>query len=618
MAQLQQVQQIQPQQVQQAIPAGFRSNTSLYVGNLATDVSENDLHMVFEKAFEVDGQPQTSHVLSIKICRDAITRRSLGYGYVNFFDPHDAELALDTLNYYSIKGRPCHIMWSQRDPSLRKSGVGNVIIFGLDKSTDSKKLHDVFSEFGNILSCRVMTDEKGNSKGYGFVHFDSPESALKAVNFSKSRKEKEGKKDFIVLPHVPRKDQLLRQDEKKKNYVNVYVKNLPETLTDDGFKAKFAEFGEITSAKIMRDQNDKSRGFGFVNFSKHEEAQKAVEALHQKDFDGKTLYVARAQKKKERDEEKKRTREQRKRDNALRTPQNVNLYIKNIDESCSDADLKKHFEKFGTITSCKVMLDEKKNSRGFGFVCFSSPEESNKALQEMNGKMIFSKPLYVAIAQSREVRRQQLEQQYYQRQLSRNMQQQQYMYPYPFPAYGYRPRTFNPNPSNYPPNYRNFQPQQAIPRGTTRQQQPPTGGPQRPQRAIRNPVPMNPNSRQNPPFPPVKGSGATGMPVPSNYKFSNTARNTANIQSSPAVQIQVPQTQSTDLANLASQPQEYQKQFIGDNLFYKISQIDQQHAPKITGMLLEMDIPELLHLLESEESLKEKVDEALTLLKGSQ
>lgn len=59
------------------------------------------------------------------------------------------------LNYKEINGRPCRIMWTQRDPALRKSGVGNVFVKGLPAEAQSSDLMDVFSMFGNILSCKV-------------------------------------------------------------------------------------------------------------------------------------------------------------------------------------------------------------------------------------------------------------------------------------------------------------------------------------------------------------------------------------------------------------------------------------------------------------------------------
>ena len=47
------------------------------------------------------------------------------------------------------------MMWVQRDPYLRKTGVGNVVIKNLHASIDNKTLFDTFSVFGNILSCKV-------------------------------------------------------------------------------------------------------------------------------------------------------------------------------------------------------------------------------------------------------------------------------------------------------------------------------------------------------------------------------------------------------------------------------------------------------------------------------
>ena len=151
--------------------SGFRS-ASLYAGDLAPETTEAVLFEVFNAV---------APVASIRVCRHAITRRSLGYAYINFHNHADAERALDTLNYAEVKGRPTRVMWSQRDPTARRTGSGNIFIKNLDPTVDSKDLHDTFSVFGNILSCKVSTDANGISKGYGFVHFDSQEPADMAI-----------------------------------------------------------------------------------------------------------------------------------------------------------------------------------------------------------------------------------------------------------------------------------------------------------------------------------------------------------------------------------------------------------------------------------------------------
>lgn len=90
----------------------------------------------------------------------------------------------------------------------------------------------------------------------------------------------------------------------------------------------------------------------------------------------------------------------------------VNLYVKNLGETVDDNELKRMFEPFGTITSVKVMTDDKGVSRGFGFVCFSTHEEATKAVTDMHLKLIGGKPLYVGMHEKREQRLERLQQRY--------------------------------------------------------------------------------------------------------------------------------------------------------------------------------------------------------------
>jgi polyadenylate-binding protein len=118
-------------------------------------------------------------------------------------------------------------------------------------------------------------------------------------------------------------------------FTNVYVKNLDTEVSDDQFTAMFTKYGPVTSALISKDEEGKSKGFGFVNYENFEDAHKAVDNLNETEHNGKTLYVGRAQKKAEREEELRRQYEQAKME-KLAKYQGVNLYVKNLDDDIDD------------------------------------------------------------------------------------------------------------------------------------------------------------------------------------------------------------------------------------------------------------------------------------------
>lgn len=173
----------------------------------------------------------------------------------------------------------------------------------------------------------------------------------------------------------------------------------------------------------MVKDDGKSKGFGFVAYETTEAAEAAVDALNGKDMgEGKVLYVARAQKKAERQQELKRKFEELKK-KRQESVFGVNLYVKNLDDSVDDERLRKEFSMYGTITSAKVMTDEEGRSKGFGFVCFISPNEATCAVTEVNGRVVGSKPLYVALAQRKEDRKAHLASQYMRHMSGMRMQQ---------------------------------------------------------------------------------------------------------------------------------------------------------------------------------------------------
>lgn len=620
---------------------------SLYVGDLAPDCTEAQL---FEK-FSTAGP-----VLSIRVCRDMITRRSLGYAYVNFQQPADAERALDTMNFDLMKGRPIRIMWSQRDPSLRKSGVGNVFIKNLDKNIDNKAMYDTFSAFGNILSCKVATDEHSNSKGYGFVHFETEEAAKSAIQ-KVNGMLLNGKKVFVGR-FIPRKERDQEIGDKAKKYSNVFVKNFGENLDDEQLFELFLPYGKITSHKVMSNDSGKPKGFGFVAFSCPEEAEAAVDALNGHEIGGKPLYVGRAQKRQERNADLKKKYERLKQERQGKY-QGVNLYIKNLDDGIDDERLRSEFSQFGTITSAKVMSSDDGRSLGFGFVCFTSPEEATRAVTDMNGRILVAKPLYVALAQRKEDRKAHLASRYMQRvagmrsahlgqvfpagpgagggggyYLAPQMAQQRYFTPQMAAQGAQRPAGVGPSTRwGVQTAVRGQQvagagyPIAGFPRAAPR---PPQQGQQIAPRSLGARPAMASGQ-------PQVGAGVMRPSVPAaalavargQFKYTQAVRNTPTggvVAVSTNPMAQQPQAAATAVhvqgqepltaSMLASAPPQEQKQMLGERLFPLIGDVYPDLAGKITGMLLEIDNSDLLHLLEDTTALRSKIDEAVAVLQA--
>ncbi|KAK6307709.1 hypothetical protein J4Q44_G00209800 [Coregonus suidteri] len=272
---------------------------------------------------------------------------------------------------------------------------------------------------------------------------------------------------------------------------------------------------------------------------------------------GRVLYVGHAQKRIERQGKLKRKFELMKQERIHRY-QGVNLYVKNLDDGLDDEKLRKEFAPYGTITSAKVMTDGV-HSKGFGFVCFSSPEEATKAVTEMNGRIVVTKPLYVAIAQRKEERNAILTP--------------------TSTCRGWAPS----GPDHRPPT-------QASLLGLLFPDKPP------------------PPSERPPP-----------------RVHSSTTHRGWVVTQMMALAVHVSGQEPLTASMLATAPLMEQKKLlgcdwngIGERLYPPIQGLHPNLAGKITGMLLEIDNSELLHMPESPESLRSKVKEVVAVLQAHQ
>lgn len=78
--------------------------------------------------------------------------------------------------------------------------------------------------------------------------------------------------------------------------MEIYVGNLAYATTDDGLKAAFAQFGEVTAVRVVTDRmTGRSKGFGFVTMPDAAQAQAAIDALNGHELDGRTVRVNESQ-----------------------------------------------------------------------------------------------------------------------------------------------------------------------------------------------------------------------------------------------------------------------------------------------------------------------------------
>ena len=384
----------------------------------------------------------------------------------------------------------------------------------------------------------------------------------------------------------------------------------------------------------MRNEHGVSQGFGFCSFNKADSAMGAQEDLHQKykTSTGESLYVQRAQRRREREGELKRKFEIVKQQKRQET-KGVNLFVKNLEDEVIDETLRAHFTSYGNITSCKVMRDETGRSKGFGFVCYQTPEEATKAVTELNGKIIVTKPLYVAIAQRKEERRALLTQQFVNRQMTHiSRQNPQHL------TGGMMPTAATLMP--YGPNF-----SANIPRAYNPAMRLPTPGAMRGGANVAGGVPgaggyaqglqqmpgarmadmrgavgrgrQTQNQQPRPsPGPRMKYTTATGAPRPNMHPMSLMMPQ-QQMMHAPQQPKDMP-AKPINITHLTSADPKQQKQILGETLFPIIYRKYPQQAGKITGMLLELEISELLFLLDSGEQLNAKMEEAYEVLQKHQ
>ncbi|XP_006571234.1 ELAV-like protein 1 isoform X3 [Apis mellifera] len=176
------------------------SKTNLIVNYLPQSMTQDEIRSLFSSIGEVE---------SCKLIRDKLTGQSLGYGFVNYHRPEDAEKAINTLNGLRLQNKTIKVSYAR--PSSEAIKGANLYVSGLPKNMTQQDLENLFSPYGRIITSRILCDnitvrqfvtgggdylpEKmmmdplnnlnrlptGLSKGVGFIRFDQRVEAERAI-----------------------------------------------------------------------------------------------------------------------------------------------------------------------------------------------------------------------------------------------------------------------------------------------------------------------------------------------------------------------------------------------------------------------------------------------------
>jgi len=250
----------------------------------------------------------------------------IGYGFVHFETQEAADTAVKKVNGMLIAEKKVIVTGYIRKQDRSKSSptFTNVYVKEINASIDSKQLETYFNTFGKVTSCFISLDKDGKSRQFGFVNFETAQAAKDVID-NCNGKIIEGisisNKPLYVGKAEKKEDRVkkLRDDYEKKKLetiqkyqgLNIYVKNLDDSIDTTKLKELFTVYGELQNTYIAKDENGLSRGFGFVCFKNSEDATKAIAEMHGKIISNKPLFVTLAQRKEQRVIELQATYQQR-------------------------------------------------------------------------------------------------------------------------------------------------------------------------------------------------------------------------------------------------------------------------------------------------------------------
>lgn len=371
----------------------------VHCGNLSTKTTSQELQSLFSKV---------AQVTKINLRRKANGVSAFAFAY--FSSVQDAEEVIKEFNYHDLHGKQMNLMLYNADKDLPEGA--NIFVKNLPPNLNSKDLSEIFKMFGQIISCKVASDENGQLKGFGYVQYKSPKAAKKAIASCKSVKIGSYALE-VELYDSKNKKTREEQEPVKQVFTNCYIKNFPPSMTEEKLKSILEEYGKINSLYFPLNDEGLSVGYACANFVTFEDALKAIENLHNKQMftsaemgkeEGlipEPFYIQKAENKRDRSESLKKQYEKFSQEGKVLKR---NLYVSNIPDTFTKDEIKSIFLKYGNVTDFKISPSAQDSGKQYGYVCYATAEEVCIAYEKLDGTSLDESKLQISYYKNKDER----------------------------------------------------------------------------------------------------------------------------------------------------------------------------------------------------------------------
>ncbi|KAK4167671.1 putative nuclear and cytoplasmic polyadenylated RNA-binding protein [Cladorrhinum sp. PSN259] len=286
------------------------------------------------------------------------------------------------------------------EPNKRALYVG-----GLDPRVTEDVLRQIFETTGHVQNVKIIPDKNAKGYNYGFVEYDDPGSAERAMQTLNGRRvhQSEIRVNWAYQSNSNNK-------EDTSNHFHIFVGDLSNEVNDEILMQAFSAFGSVSEARVMWDmKTGRSRGYGFVAFRDRPEAEKALSSMDGEWLGSRAIRCNWANQKGQPSISQQSAMQQMGMTPTTpyghhhfpthgvhsydmivnQTPAwQTTCYVGNLTPYTTQSDLVPLFQNFGYVVESRFQAD-----RGFAFIKMDTHENAAMAICQLNGYNVNGRPL---------------------------------------------------------------------------------------------------------------------------------------------------------------------------------------------------------------------------------